>query len=110
MTDFSDEFSSFPSRKITKHDFKNIDDDIAPVINQINTLRAQGLYNQAARIIQNNIDALSRYIVDTSTFRTWEEEIYNTQIYAKQVQQSIYFDESEDDFDGIAGDVWIGGD
>ena len=110
MTNFSDEFSSFPSRKITKHDFKNIDDDIAPVINQINSLRAQGLYNQAARIIQNNIDTLSQYIVDASTFRTWEEEIYNTQIYAKQVQQSIYFDESEDDFDGIEGDVWIGGD
>ena len=110
MTNFSDEFSSFPSRKITKHDFKNIDDDIAPVINQINSLRAQGLYNQAARIIQNNIDTLSQYIVDASTFRTWEEEIYNTQIYAKQVQQSIYFDESENDFDGIEGDVWIGGD
>ena len=109
MTNFSDEFSSFPSRKITKHDFKNIDDNIAPVINQINSLRAQGLYNQAARIIQNNIDTLSQYIVDASTFRTWEEEIYNTQIYAKQVQQSIYFDESEDDFDGIEGDVWSGG-
>ena len=30
--------------------------------------------------------------------------------YARQVQQSIYFDESEEDFDGIEGDVWLGGD
>lgn len=110
MADFSDEFSSFPSRKITKHDFKNIDDSIASVINQINALRAKGLYNQAARIIQNNMDVLSQYIVDASTFRTWEEEIYNTQIYAKQQQQSIYFDEFEEDVDCIEGDVWVGGD
>lgn len=80
------------------------------MINQINALRAKGLYNQAARIIQNNMDVLSQYIVDASTFRTWEEEIYNTQIYAKQQQQSIYFDEFEEDVDCIEGDVWVGGD
>ena len=108
MTEFSNEFRSFPSGKITKHNFKNIDDSIASVINQINSLRSQGLYNQAARIIENNSDVLSQYIADASTFRTWEEEIYNTQIYAKQQQQSIYFDDQEPDC--IDGDVWLGGD
>lgn len=110
MAEYSREFSSFPSKKITRHNFKNVDDTIAPVINQIKTLQLQGLYNQAARIIQNNFDVLSHYIVDAITFRTWEEEIYNTQKYAKQEQQSIFFDESEDDFDGIEDDVWVGGD
>ena len=110
MAEYSREFSSFPSQKITRHNFKNVDDNIADIINQINTLRAQGLYNQAARIIQNNFDILSHYIVDAITFRTWEEEIYNTQKYARQKQQSIFFDESEDDFDGIEEDVWLGGD
>ncbi|MCM1253709.1 MAG: hypothetical protein NC321_12885 [Clostridium sp.] len=110
MSQYEHEFSSFPSKKITRHDFKNVDDNIADVINQINSLRSQGLYNQASRIIQNNFDILSHYIVDAITFRTWEEEIYNTQKYARQVQQSIYFDESEEDFDGIEGDVWLGGD
>ena len=110
MAEYSREFSNFPSQKITRHDFKNIDDNIAPVINQINSLRTQGLYNQAARIIQQNFDVLTHYIVDAITYRTWEEEIYNTQIYARQKQQSIYFDESEDDFDGIEEDVWLGGD
>lgn len=109
MTEYENEFSNFPLKKIAKHNFKNIDDNIASVINQINTLRSQGLYNQASRIIQNNADIPSQYIVDAVTFRTWEEEIYNTQKYAKQVQQSIYFDELEDDFDGIEGDVWLGG-
>ncbi len=110
MAVYENEFSSFPSQKITKHDFKNVDDNIASVINQINTLRQQGLYNQASRIIEDNFDILSHYIVDAITFRTWEEEIYNTQKYARQVQQSIYFDEYEKNFDGIEGDVWLGGD
>lgn len=110
MAEYSREFSNFPSKKITRHNFKNVDDNIAPIINQINTLRSQNRYNQAARIVQDNFDVLSHYIVDAITFRTWEEEIYNTQLYAKQQQQSIYFDENEDDFDGIEGDVWVGGD
>lgn len=110
MANYENEFSNFPVQKITKHNFKNVDDSIADVINQINSLRARGLYDQAASIIQDNIDVLSHYIVDAITFRTWEEEIYNTQKYARQVRQSIFFDEREKDFDGIEGDVWLGGD
>lgn len=110
MAEYSREFSSFPSKKITRHNFKNVDDNIAPIINQIRNLQEQEKYNQAARTIQNNFDILSHYIVDAVTFRTWEEEIYNTQKYAKQVQQFIFFDENEEDFDGIEGDVWVGGD
>ncbi len=110
MAKYEREFSLFPEKKITKHNFKNVDDNIANIINQINTLRSQGLYNQASRIIQNNFDVLSHYIVDAITFRTWEEEIYNTQIYARKKQQSIYFDEFEEDVDCIEGDVWVGGD
>ncbi|MCM1134369.1 MAG: hypothetical protein NC400_02235 [Clostridium sp.] len=110
MADFEREFSCFPEKKIVRHDFKNVDDTIASIINQINELRLQGLYNQATRIVQQNFDVLSHYIVDAITFRTWEEEIYNTQIYARQKQQSIYFDDSEEDADCIEGDIWVGGD
>lgn len=109
MSKYEHEFSQFPEKKITIHKFKNIDDNIAPLINQINSLRLQGLYGQAASIINKNKDLLAQYIVDAVTYRTWEEEIYNAQKYARQNQQSIYFDESEDDFDGIEGDVWVGG-
>ena len=68
MTEFSNEFSSFPSGKITKHNFKNVDDSIASVINQINSLRSQGLYNQAASIIDNKADVLSQYIADAVSY------------------------------------------
>lgn len=110
MAEFEREFSSFPEKKIVRHNFKNVDDSIAPIINQIKSLQEQEKYNQAARIVQNNFEVLSHYIVDAITYRTWEEEIYNTQIYARQKQQTIFFDESEEDFDGIEGDVWLGGD
>ena len=103
MTEYENEFSQFPSKKITLHHFKNVDDTVAPVINQINELRSQGLYDQAARIIQNNSDILSQYVADAVTFRTWEEEIYNAQKYAKQVQQCVFLDEEEPD-DCLEGD------
>lgn len=108
MIEYENEFSRFPVEKITKHNFKNIDDTIAPLINKINSLRAQGYFGEATSIIQENKDTLSQCIVDAVTFRTWEEEIYNAQKYAKQQQQSIYFELQEPDC--IKGDVWIGGD
>lgn len=107
MSTYEREFSNFPEQKITLHNFKNVDDNIAEIINEINELRSQGLYNQATRVMQNNSDVLGQYIVDAITYRTWEEEIYNTQIYSKKMQQSIYFDKEEPDC--IEGDVWLGG-
>lgn len=108
MSEYENEFSQFPLKKIIKHNFKNVDDTVASVINQINALRSQGLYNQASQIIENNKETLTQYIVDAATFRTWEEEIYNTQIYAKQVQQSVILDEDEPE-ECEEGDMWIGG-
>lgn len=109
MPQYENEFSSFPLKKIIRHNFRNIDDNAASLINQINQLRSQGLYSQAANIIQNNKGILSQYIIDATIFRTWEEEIYNAQKYARQVQQSIYFEENEEDVDCLEGDVWVGG-
>ncbi|MCM1536543.1 MAG: hypothetical protein NC126_11545 [Clostridium sp.] len=108
MAQYENEFSNFPTKKITRHNFKNVDDNIASVINQVKALQAQGLYGQAARVIDNNKDVLGQYVVDAVTFRTWEEEIYNTQKYARQMQQSVFLDEEEPD-DCAEGDLWIGG-
>ncbi|MDE7131253.1 MAG: hypothetical protein K2O65_05595 [Lachnospiraceae bacterium] len=107
MSQYENEFSSFPNQLITRHNFKNIDDDIASIINQINTLRSQGLYNQAARKIENNKDILAQYVVDAVTFRTWEEEISNTQKYAKAQQQVIFFEDMEPEY-CLENDVWLG--
>ncbi len=109
MTQYEHEFSSFPSQKITRHHFRDVDETAAGLVNQINQLRSQGLYSQAAALVESNKAILSPYTIDAVTFRTWEEEIYNTQIYARQARQSIYFEANEDDFDCLAGDVWLGG-
>ncbi len=108
MSKYETEYSNFPSKKITKHNFLDVTDDIASIINQISTLRSQGQYSQAAQLLLANKEVLSHSIVDAETFRTWEDEIYNAQKYAKQVQQSIYFEENEEDVDCLEGDVWIG--
>jgi hypothetical protein len=108
MSKFNTEYSNFPTQKITKHNFIDVNDDISSLVNQINILRSQGQYSQAAQLLQANKEVLSRFIVDAETFRTWEDEIYNAQKYAKQVQQSIYFEENEEDVDCLEGDVWIG--
>lgn len=106
MAKYENKLSSFPNKKITLHAFEDVDDNIGKLINEINDLRTQGLYTQAAIKIQDNSEILSKYIVNAVTFRTWEEEIYNAQTYARQIQQSIYFDKSEPDC--LEGDVWIG--
>ena len=103
---YENEFSSFPQKLITRHNFKNVDDNIAAEINEINDLRSRGLYDQASRLIEKNKDILSQYIVDAVTIRTWEEEIYNTQKYAKQARQSIFFDDEEPEY-CQEDDVWI---
>ena len=58
------EYSSFPTRKIAKHNFTDINDDTAAIVNQINALRAQGQYSQAAQLLLANKEVLSHSIVD----------------------------------------------
>jgi len=102
---FEREYSNFPREKITLHKYKNIDENVISEINKINSLRAKGDFNQATELIKNSPIDLSQYIIDATTFRTLEEEIFNTQIYAKQKQQFIYFD--KDVPDALYNDVWI---
>lgn len=106
MSQYENEFSSFPKHLITRHNFKNIDNTIANLINQINSYRSQGAYIEAANLIRNT-PSLSQYIVDAVTFRTWEEEIYNTQKYAKAQQQVIFFEDEEPEY-CLEDDVWLG--
>ena len=107
MSQYENEFSAFPSQLITRHNFKNVDDEASTMINHINSLRSQGSYLEAAQYIDQKKNVLSQYIVDAVTFRTWEEEIYNTQKYAKKMQQVVHFDPAEPD-DCCEEDVWIG--
>ena len=105
MANYEHEFSHFPEQKIVLHNFKDIDDSTIDLINKIDELRASHNFEEAQKFIEENADKLKQSIADAITFRTLVEEIYNTQVYAKRVQQSIYFDDEKPDC--LEGDVWI---
>lgn len=107
MANYEREFSHFPDQKIVLHNFVNVDDSTIDLINKIDELRNNKKFAEAQNFIEQNADKLKQCIADAVTFRTWEEEIYNTQVYAKQVQQCVYF--GEDKPDCLENDVWITG-
>lgn len=120
---YENEYSKFPTQNITLHEFKNISDDgitytvngnqytttIAKLIDKINTLRVSSLLSDktaCVELMNATKGTLSHYMVDAETFNTWEQEIYNTQVYAQNVLQSTHFGRIEPDCQ--AEDVWIG--
>lgn len=108
MAKYENEFSNFPQEKITLHKFQNVDNSVADLISQINTLRSNGMYSRAQAIIAENPE-LNKYIADANTINTLIEEIYNSQTYAQSIsvmQQTVRFDNTEPDQCDVA-DVWI---
>lgn len=121
---YENEYSKFPTQNITLHEFKNISDDgitytldgttysttIDKLIAQINTLRTSSVTvdKVACANLMNAVkDTLAHYMVDAETFNTWEQEIYNTQVYASSVLQSTHFGTVEPSCQ--VEDIWIGG-
>lgn len=122
---YETEYSNFPNEIIAPHDFKNVDnkkitytnssgraetDTAINLINKINTLRQSSNSSdkaEAANLIRNLGNKIKPYLVDAETFNTLEQEIYNAQIFAQEVTQSIHFSTNQP-----AGckqdDVWIG--
>lgn len=107
MAEMTHEYSQFPNRVWERRNFKDADDSIAAVINQIKALQSQGLFNQAQRVVEQNKDVLGKYIVDSEYLNAIDEELINLEIYAKQQQQSVYI-QSEEPENALLGSVWIG--
>lgn len=108
MAGMTHEYSNFPNEIYKPNKFKDVDDSIANLINEIKSLQHQGLYDQANRVVEKNKDVLKQYRFNSETFNHIEEETRNLEIYAKQAQQSIYVQDEEPE-SAILGDVWIGG-
>ena len=106
MAEMTHEYSQFPDKIWERRYFKDADDGIATIINQIKNLQSQGLYNQAQRIVEQNKDVLGKYIVDSEYLNAIDEELINLEIYSKQQQQSIYI-QSEEPENAMLGAVWI---
>ena len=105
MAKYTNEYSKLPSQIMELHNYKDVDDSIAEIVNQIKSLQSQGLYNQANRLVENNNDVLGKYVFSVEAFNAIEEETRNLEIMCKEKKQSIYFEQEPDNPE--KNDIWI---
>ena len=92
---YTNEYSKLPNQVMTRHKFKDVDNSVAPLINQIKTLQQQGNYKKVNEIIQDNIENLSQYFISAEYINAIDEETRNLEIFAISKKQSIYFQTDE---------------
>ena len=105
MANYTNEYSKLPYQIMELHNYKDVDDNIAEIVNQIKNLQSQGLINQANRLVENNKDVLGKYVFSVEAFNAIEEETRNLEIMCKEKKQSIYYDEQPSN--PALYDVWI---
>ncbi len=109
MAKFTHEYSNFPDELITLVSYKNVNDTIGELINQINAYRLDGNYTAAQILIDDYASQLKQYNLDMTMINTFIEEIRNTQI--KSIVAGQFLSIEEDEPDGVWDNfVWIGGD
>lgn len=105
MAKYTNEYSKLPYQIMELHNFKDVDDSIAAIVNEIKSLQSQGLYNQANRLVENNKDVLGKYVFSVEVFNAIEEETRNLEIMCKEKKQSIFYEEEPSN--PALYDVWI---
>ena len=105
---YTHEYSNFPQTIIIQHHFKDADDSVASLVNEINGYKERGLFELASKIMKENEDVLKQYSLGgAETINTLEEEIRNAQIMTVQKSQLIYTDEVVPEI-MAKEDIWIG--
>lgn len=108
MAKFTHEYSNYPYEVIELVGYKNVNDTIGELINQINAYRLDGNYAAAQILISEYASQLKKYNLDMTIINTFVEEIRNTQIKAYVAGQFLSIEEEEPD--GVWDNfVWIGG-
>lgn len=109
--EFRNKAEAFPQTVPDVTVYKNIDDEVASVVNNVNKYVQSGMFDKAASEVatwdmQHPENPLSNYTIDSTVINRLGEDIRNTQIYARRNMQEIYIQESNpgevDD-----GDVWV---
>lgn len=101
---YTNEYSKLPNEIMSLHHFKDVDDSVAPYVNQIKTLQMQGKYSEANTILANHPE-LASYIHGADYINAIDEETRNLEIMAKSKKQSIYYQSTKPEWS--IGDVWI---
>lgn len=107
MANYTNEYSHLPNKIMELHNFKDVTDDIASIINQIKSLQSKGSYNEASKLIEQNKDILGQCMLSTEYLNAIDEETRNLEIMAKSKAQSIYYQATKPS-GYIVNDVWIG--
>lgn len=105
---YTHEYSQFPYNLITQHNFKDADNSITSLINEINGYKEKGDFESASKLSAENSELLKQYVMDATVPNTMEEEIKNVQTMALQKHQCVYFCDNEPEVCAV-GDVWEGG-
>ena len=109
MPAYTDEYSRLSSGVIYEPvGYKDVDDSIATLVNEIKALQAQGQYDQAAIKIAQNRDVLRKYVINAEAINRIEEETRNIEVLFKTKTQSIKYQSEEPTENIMTGDVWIG--
>lgn len=108
MANYTHEYSNYPDELIELIGYRNVDDTIGILINQINTLRENGNYDEASALIEQYSSQLKKYNLDATTINSIIENIRNTQIKALQAGQFLSV-ESVEPAEVDDGFVWLGG-
>ena len=105
---YTHEYSNLPLQIMQRHYFKDVDNTIAPLINQIKELQANCEYDKVNEIINQNISNLAQYALSSDYMNAIDEETRNLEIFARSKKQQIYYDEEEPEY-AVEFDIWIGG-
>lgn len=89
MTGYTHEYSRFPSSIMEKIEFKDIDESVSAIINQIEAAIRIGDFTQAQMLIRNN--NINDYIINAYKLNWIIEEIRNAQLYSKTKGQQIVY-------------------
>ena len=104
MASYTNEYSKLPQELFTPHHFKDVDDTVAPLVNQIKLLQSQGKLNKVNEIIKNRPD-LQPYVFGAENWNALEEETRNLEILTKSKKQQVFCQTEEPD--GGDCNVWL---
>lgn len=108
MGTYTHEYSEFPNRMYSVHNFLDLKDapqNVLDVVMQIKTHILNNEYSAAAELLNQYKSMLASYMVDATYLNTIDEELRNLEIYTKTKKQSLYYQEEKPA--GVVGDIWI---
>ena len=105
MASYTNEYSQLPFNIMQRTYFKDVDDSVADLVNQIKSLQVSGNFSKVTEILRQNPN-LKQYIIGSDYMNAIDEETRNLEILTKSRKQCIFY--QTDEPEGIVADVWIG--